>query len=253
MNNTTTLLLGTAIALGLSSCGDQPAASAPSSGGANAPAAAVAPAVPAGDLEEIKPEFPKPLFQGTPIPPGNVPNLEKPDAANVKKSFMAPKGTTLLSKGKKVTSSDVAIIIPVPGDDALKLLTDGDAESSDGCFVEMAPGPQWVQIDLEKTSSVAGIFAWHFHRQAVIVKGVVVQVSDDAEFKTGVTTIYNADIDNSCAQGKGDDKAWVQTNHGRFFDGKGAKGRYVRLWSAGNTDDDFNRYIEISVYGSEAK
>jgi hypothetical protein len=49
----------------------------------------------------------------------------------------------------------------------------------------------------------------------------------------------------------GPDKAWVQTNHGRFFDGKATKGRYVRLWSNGSTYDDFNRYIEVSVYATK--
>ena len=38
-----------------------------------------------------------------------------------------------------------------------------------------------------------------------------------------------------------------------MVDGKNTKGRYVRLWSNGSTMDDFNRYIEVSVYGTPAK
>lgn len=248
---TKTLILGSsllaAVALTLSSCGksDSGSATAPS---ASAPDAA--PAVPAGDLEEIKPTYPKPMFVGTPVPPGDVPNLEEPVGEDkVKKTFMAPKGTTNVAQNKKVTSSDPAPVIPSPT--ALTLITDGDADSSDGCFVELAPEPQWVQIDLEAEYNIHKIIAWHFHRQAVIIKGVVVQASNDAEFKSGVTTLYNADIENKCGQGVGADKAWVQTNHGRMFDGKGAKARYVRLWSNGSTMDDFNRYIEVSVYGTK--
>ncbi len=236
-------------ALTLSSCGksgDAPAT--PGSAEAKAPAAAVAPA---GDLEEITPKWPKPMFVGTPVPADPLPNLEKPHDPVL--SFKAPKGSINVAKGKTVTSSDTAIIIPVPGPDALKLLTDDDADSSDGCFVELAPGPQWVQVDLGAEFNISNVLAWHFHRQAVIVKSVVVQISDDAEFKNGVTTVYNSDIDDSCKQGKGTDAVWIQTNHGRIFDAKNTKGRYVRLWSNGNTMDDFNRYIEIAVYGTPAK
>ena len=243
-HNVLLLALTAASSTFLSSCGDQ--AATPSGPGATPPAA-TAPAAPAGDLETITPKFPKPAFQGTPIPPGNVPNLETPGAPVTE--FKAPKGTTNVAVGKKVTSSDPAPIIPSP--DALTLITDGDADSADGCFVELMQGPQWVQIDLEAEQTIHKILAWHFHKQAVIVKGVVVQISNDPEFKTGVTTVYNADIDNACGQGAGQDKAWVQTNHGRFFDGKATKGRYVRLWSNGNTEDDFNRYIEVEVYATK--
>jgi hypothetical protein len=246
MKQTKTLILGAglvAAALTLSSCGKSDSSS-------TAFTTSAAPAAPAGDLEEIKPTYPKPAFQGTPVPPGDVPNLEAPVGEDkVQKTFMAPKGTTNLALNKKVTSSDVAIVIPSP--DGLKLITDGDATSDDGCFVELAPGPQWVQIDLEAEATIHKILAWHFHKQAVIVKGVVVQVSNDPEFKTGVTTLYNSDLENACGQGVGPDKAWVQTNHGRFFDGKATKGRYVRLWSNGSTYDDFNRYIEVSVYATK--
>lgn len=251
MKPTHNLLLAAAVLASgvvLTSCGDQ--AEAPKGPGATPPAAtsAAAPAAaPAGDMETISPKFPKPAFQGTPIPPGDVPNLDTPKEPVT--SFQAPKGTTNVALNKKVSSSDPAPIIPGP--DALNLITDGDADSADGCFVELMPGPQWVQIDLEAAHNVHQILVWHFHKQAVIVKGVVVQISDDPEFKTGVTTVYNADIDNAVGQGAGQDKAWVQTNHGRLINGKGTKGRYVRLWSNGSTVDDFNRYIEVEVYATK--
>ena len=37
------------------------------------------------------------------------------------------------------------------------------------------------------------------------------------------------------------------------MDAKGAKGRYVRLYSSGNTSNDMNHYVEVEVYGSPAK
>jgi hypothetical protein len=37
-----------------------------------------------------------------------------------------------------------------------------------------------------------------------------------------------------------------------LVDGRGTKGRYVRLWSNGNTSVDANHYIEVEVFGTPA-
>lgn len=250
-----TLLLGGLLATSImmSSCGksgDSADAGSPASGsGAASPAAAPA-NVPAGDLVDLTPEYPKPMFIGTPVPTGDIPNLEKPDPEAVKArlTLKVPKGTENVAKGKKVTSSD-----PLPIIGTLDLVTDGDADGSDGCYVELAPGAQWVQIDLEKEYDIWKILAWHFHKQTSIYFDVNVQVSNDPEFKTGVTTLYNNDHDDSSKLGKGEDKAYVETNHGRLIDGKGTKARYVRLSSNGNTANEMNHYIEVQVYGTPAK
>lgn len=241
MKNTIHTLAGLALAITLASCGKTEEKKA--EGGAAAPTAAV----PAGDLEEIKLEFPKPMFIGTPVP-AELPNLEKADPSKVVKSIMVPKGTTNLAKGKTVTSSDTA---PIIGD--LTLVTDGDADGADGSFVELMPGKQWVQIDLGAESNLYKIAMWHYHKQAQAYIDVVVQVSNDPEFKTGVTTLWNSDHDDSSAMGKGGDPAYVETNHGRVIDAKGTKARYVRLWSNGNTSNDMNHYCEVQVYGTPAK
>lgn len=235
------------LSLGLASCGKSGSGAAGDKAPEASGAPAAAPAVPAGDMEEIKPEFPKPMFIGTPVP-AELPNLETPDPSKVVKSFMAPKGTVNLAKGKTVTSSDPA---PIIGD--LNLVTDGDADGADGSFVELAPGPQWVQIDLGQEASIYKILVWHYHKQAQAYVDVVVQVSDDPEFKNGVTTLYNADHDNSLNMGAGQDKAYIETNHGRLIDGKGTKARYVRLYSNGNTSNEMNHYCEVQVYGTPAK
>ena len=78
---------------------------------------------------------------------------------------------------------------------------------------------------------------------------MIVQVSDDPEFKTGVTTLFNNDYDESSKLGKGSDNPYVETRFGKLIDGKGAKGRYVRFYSAGNTSNEMNHYIEVEVYG----
>ncbi|HEY1083633.1 MAG TPA: discoidin domain-containing protein [Prosthecobacter sp.] len=201
----------------------------------------------AQEMEEIKIEFPKPMFIGTPVP-AKLPNLEQPDPSKIIKSFQAPKGTVNLAKDKDVTSSDPA---PIIGE--LSLVTDGDPDGSDGCFVELAPGPQWVQIDLGAPTSLNKIAVWHYHKQAQAYVDVVVQVSDDKEFKTGVTTLFNSDHDDTLKMGAGADPAYIETNHGRVIDAKNTKAQYVRLYSNGNTSNEMNHYCEVAVYGVPGK
>jgi len=40
---------------------------------------------------------------------------------------------------------------------------------------------------------------------------------------------------------------------GLLVDAKGVRGRYVRLYSNGNTVDELNRYTEVAVYGLPAR
>jgi len=189
-------------------------------------------------------EIPPEVIEGTPMPI-DVPNLVPAPKEAAK--MMVPDGTALLSKGKTVTSSDT---FPVIGE--VSLITDGDKEGGEGYFVELMDGPQWVQIDLEESASIAALWVWHYHSQLRAYHDVVVQISDDPEFQTGVTTVYNNDYDNSLEKGKGGDKPYVETRFGLLVDAKGAKGRYVRLWSQGNTSTDSNNYIEVEVYGTPA-
>jgi len=207
------------------------------------PTPAPVPVVSGGPKISIKPAMPKPLFAGTPLPDSNPPpNLDKSGKPTLE--VAVPEGVTLLSKGKKVTCSD-----PAPLGE-LSWVTDGDKQGDDGYFVDILPLRQWVQIDLEESKEIHLIWVWHFHKQAVIYKDVIVQISDDPEFKTA-TTVYNNDFDNSAdlGLGVGTDQSWVETNNGRPMPVKGVKGRYVRLYSIGRNIDDTNQYIEVEVYG----
>jgi hypothetical protein len=214
-------------AFALSSCGEKKAATAASTGTVGG--------VP------LKTEIPPELIEGTPKPI-DVPNLD-PESKRAAE-FSVPEGTVLLSKGKKVTSSDNA---PIIGD--LTLITDGDKDAGEGYFVELLDGLQWVQINLEKESTVSAIWLWHFHSQKRAYHDVIVQVSNDPEFKTGVTTLFNNDYDNTAGMGKGTQNPYVETRFGLLVDGKGTKGQYVRLYSKGNTSNEMNHYIEVEVFG----
>ena len=204
------------------------------------------PAARAEDKIPLKVEVPKPLFAGTPRPI-QLPNLE-PAQTGKRPDLMVPAGTVLLSKGKPVTSSDA---LPVIGE--LSFVTDGEKSGVDGAYVELGPALQWVQIDLSASAKIAAVALWHFHSQARVYHDVVVQISDDATFKKGVVTIFNNDSDNSAKLGKGSDYAYIETNNGRVIDAKGATGRYVRLYSNGNTSDELNHYVEVEVFGQVAK
>lgn len=191
-------------------------------------------------------ELPRPLFAGTPRPITGIANLE-PTPTGKRPDFMVPAGTKLLSREAKVTSSD-----PLPVIGELEFITDGDKSGTDGMYVELGPDVQWVQIDLGSPAKVAAIVVWHFHSQARVYHDVVIQVSNDPEFKNAVTTLFNNDDDNSAKHGKGRDPSYIETFAGRIIDGKGATGRYVRLYSNGNTSDELNHYCEVEVFGTPA-
>jgi len=169
-------------------------------------------------------KLPDPLFVGTPVPI-TIPNLEP----ETKKwpDFQVPAGTVNLAISNKVTASDND---PVVG--TLDLVTDGDKAGDEGSWVELGQGKQWVQIDLNKEADIYAVVVWHFHSQARVYRDVVVQVSDDPTFSKDVTTIYD--------------------NSGKLIDAKGVKGRYVRLYSNGNTTNKMNHYIEVEVWGKPA-
>jgi hypothetical protein len=191
----------------------------------------------AEDKMPLKTELPPPSLNGTPVPI-NVPNLEP--RLKGWPAFEVPVGTVNLAKGKKVTASDSE---PVVG--TLDLLTDGDKSADEGSWVELSSGKQWVQIDLEKSASIYAVAVWHFHSQERAYRDVIVQVSDDPTFAKGVTTIY----DNSAA---GKDRPYVESYLGKLIDAKGVTGRYVRLYSNGNTTNKSNHYIEVEVFGKPA-
>jgi hypothetical protein len=208
-------------------------------------ALAVAPvgAQPAAGKEELKLKLPKPMFIGTPTNIKSA-NLEV-ITGKPRGPFYVPKGTALLSAKKSVTSSDS---MPVIGE--LDMVTDGEKAGGDGYFIELGPAPQWVQIDLGASHPLHAILVWHYHSQARVYRDVVVQISDDPAFKKGVATVFNNDHDNSAKIGAGKEKEYIEVAEGRLIDPKGAKGRYVRLYSNGNTTNDLNHYVEVEVYGT---
>lgn len=200
-----------------------------------------------GDLEKLPLELPNPAFAGTPkdLPKGRIlKSTGKPRA-----EFMAPKGLTNVAKKKPVTSSDKN---PIIGD--LALVTDDDKEALDGRWVELAPGKQWVQIDLQEEQNIFVVMLWHHHIEARVYHDIVVQVSNDPEMKKDVTTVFSNDYDNSLGMGVGDGYEYFENFEGFLIPVKGGvKGRYLRCWSNGSTSDDQNHYTEVEAWGKASK
>lgn len=193
-------------------------------------------------LVSIKLELPKPMFIGTPQNL-KVKNLQKP-LGKPRPAFLAPAGTENVALGKTVYSSDD---FPVIGE--IEMITDGDKNAAEGSFVELGPFLQDITIDLGVNYKMYAIVFWHYHKQARVYFDVVVQTADDKDMTENVKTIFNNDIDNSAGFGVGKDMHYVETSEGKLIDAKGVTGRFVKLYSKGNTNNDLNHYIEVAVYG----
>ena len=194
---------------------------------------------------EFKPELPRPLFSGT---PRNIraKNLRPPRVGP--RRIVLPEGVRVKNVAfrKGVTSSDTE---PIIGD--LAQITDGDKEGIDGSYVELSPGRQWVQIDLGEEHVIRFILFWQYHREGRVYRDVIVQVSNDPDFVKGVVTLFNNDYDNSSGLGVGKDLQYVDSFEGELvMPPRPVIGRYVRLWSNGNTSNDMNHYTEVEVYAS---
>ncbi len=216
--------------------------------GADAPAAGQAKA----KLVPLDVKLPRPLFQGTPKNIKASPTMEK-YSEKPRAPLLVPEGVTLWSSKKKVTSSDMA---PVVGE--LSLITDGDKEGADGSFVELGPGTQWVQIDLGARADIYALVVWHYHAEGRVYHDVVIQVADDPDFIDKVKTVFNNDFDNSSGLGLGKNLEYIDDYRGKVIDARNPKGqpvtgRYVRMYSKGNTSNDMNHYVEVEVFGKSAK
>jgi hypothetical protein len=193
-------------------------------------------------LVPIKVKLPKRQFLGTPKDI-RAPRI-KPVQTKAGPPFLVPEGTRNVALGKPVSSSD-----PEPVIGELAMVTDGDKEAGEGSFVELGPLLQHVTIDLQVEHTIYGLRLWHYHQEPRVYFDVVIQVSNDPNFATGVKTIFNNDMDNSSGLGQGKDMHYVDTHFGELVDARAVPARYVRLYSRGNTADDLNHYIEIEVYG----
>ena len=196
--------------------------------------------------EPLKLNLPAHTLKGTPedLPVG--PNVEPPPT-KAPPTPPVPKGVVNVAAGKTVTSS----VPPFLGE--LTQLTDGKREAFDEDAVEFKKGTQWAQVDLGLSVAIHAVAMWHDHRYVQAMHDIVLQVSDDAEFKTGVTTLFNNDMDNSSNLGVGTDREYFELHYGKVVAAKGVKARYVRGYSKGGSLSALNCWQELEVYALPVK
>jgi hypothetical protein len=132
------------------------------------------------------------------------------------------------------------------------MVSDRDIRGEDGHQVDIGFGLKWIQIDVEQCTPIYAIVVWHHWRQGqfyTVYRDVVVQVSNDPDFRRDVRTLFNNDHDNSSGLGRGEDKGYFESRYGKIIDAGGVRARYIRLYSNGNTNSDCNQYSEVAVYG----
>jgi hypothetical protein len=197
-------------------------------------------------MEPLRLKLPNHTLKGTPedLPAG--PNIEPP-SDKPPTPLPVPMGVVNVAAGKPVTSS----VPPFLGE--LRQITDGKKQPTDDDAVEFKKGVQWVQVDLGQSFAIHAIAMWHDHRYVQAMHDVILQASDDPEFKTGVTTLFNNDTDNSAGLGVGTDREYFELEFGRVVGGKGVKARYVRGYTKGGSLSALNCWQEIEVYALPAK
>ncbi len=199
----------------------------------------------AADKVPLKIKLPAPHSTGTPKEIKST-NLEPdPGPGKLRPPIMVPPDCQklLTNEDTPVTTSEEA----VTGEN--EYVVDGDKTPDATCMLQLPGGPQWVQLDLGAEHVIAAVCVWHDQGDDRAYRDVVVQISNDKEFKTGVTTIFNNDHDDSSKLGKGADKEYRERNEGRPIDGRLTKGRYVRCHSNGSSSEPMNNYVEIEVFG----
>lgn len=195
--------------------------------------------------EPLALELPAPTLKGTPGDLPSGPNIE-PLTRKARGPFLAPRGVKNVAAGKPVTSS----VKPFAGE--LRQITDRSKRADDQDAVEFRKGTQWIQVDLGASFEIYALVLWHDHRYIQAIQDVILQVSNDPEFREGVTTMFNNDADNSSGQGMGTDREYFETAEGKLVDGKGVRARYVRSYTRGSSSGALNCWQELEVYALPA-
>jgi hypothetical protein len=202
----------------------------------------------ADDMVPLALKLPAPAFKGTPKDIQLSSYVEPYDPDKPRPPMMVPAGLKNIAPGSKVTCSDKNATA-----DALAKITDGDKEASEQSIIYLRKGSQWVQMDFGSPQEIFAIVIWHAHNTAKVYHDVIIQVSDDQDFIQNVKTIFNNDQDNTSGLGVGTDREFFETHEGKLVDAKGAKGRFLRIFSKGSTESALNEYTELEVYGRPAK
>lgn len=112
-------------------------------------------------------------------------------------------------------------------------------------------GLQWVQVDMGASYDLHAAKLWHYYGDGRSYRDVIVQLSNDPTFGSGVVTVYNNDRDGSAGLGLGTESEYSETSSGKTITFEMVNARYARFYSNGSNVNGANHYVEIEVYGSE--
>jgi len=153
---------------------------------------------------------------------------------------------------------NVAIDKPATGGNGLYInptaLNDGDKTAAEGHYTGVGgEGLQWAQIDFGKSYDVNKIVVWHYYADGRIVHDLIIQLSNDPNFETGVVTVFNNDTDNSAGLGSGTDEEYAETPEGKTIVFDTVNARYVRHYQNGALKPDgeespYNQIVELEVW-----
>jgi hypothetical protein len=194
-------------------------------------------------LVPLKLDLPSPVFAGTPKDAPKGVDIE-PTPTQPPPPLMVPADVHNLAPSAKISCSDKGVSAA-----NLAKITDGNKKADEDAIVLLRKGLQWVQFDLGSAQEIYAVVFWHAHDIAKVYRAVIVQVADDPDFTQNVHTLYNNDRDNTAGLGAGADRQYFESYMGKVVDAKGARGRYVRLYSHGSTDSALNEYTEVEIYG----
>ena len=135
----------------------------------------------------------------------------------------------------------------------LSRVTDGNRSTGSYADSYSNSGINWVQIDLGATNNINQIKLWHYYGDSRKYHDVVVQLSNDPAFASGVTTVYNNDTNNSAGRGAGTNSEYTETSAGLNITFSGVNARYARFYSNGSTVNAYNHYVEIEIYQGQTQ
>lgn len=104
-------------------------------------------------------------------------------------------------------------------------------------------------LDLGGQYYINGLNVWHNFSDGRTFRDVIFEIADNSQFNNS-TIVYNADATNVLGKGAGSDPEYAETGAGKLVQFAPVAGRYIRLWSNGNSVDGGNTLAEVEVYGA---
>lgn len=98
----------------------------------------------------------------------------------------------------------------------LTVVTDGDRSTSEYALIATDSAAKYIQLNLGEPHFITKVNILNDYNPEAprAGKDLIVQLSNDPTFTTGVTTIYNNDDDNSVGLGAGADAEYVEPSSG---------------------------------------